>query len=137
MRDLSYPVWCLEDMDNAGVFDLVKLYIKLVQSKGDKAHDVANEIGKIAIQRPSSAQNLKALLTLDNCKKGMHIFLERFENGKLLNVAKEINAEDSVLSDIKKLFDVQYSALWIGSTGEDEIRKLITEYEVVKSTNIF
>lgn len=137
MRDLSYPVWCLEDMDTAGVFDLVKLYIKLVQSKGDKAHDVANEIGKIAIQRPSSAQNLKALLTLDNCKKGMHIFLERFENGKLLTVAKEINAEDSVLSDIKKLFDVQYSALWIGSTGEDEIRKLITEYEVVKSTNIF
>ncbi|CDC79176.1 putative uncharacterized protein [Clostridium sp. CAG:964] len=137
MRDLSYPVWCLEDMDTTGVFDLVKLYIKLVQSKGDKAHDVANEIGKIAIQRPSSAQNLKALLTLDNCKKGMHIFLERFENGKLLNVAKEINAEDSVLSDIKKLFNVQYSALWIGSTGEDEIRKLITEYEVVKSTNIF
>lgn len=137
MRDLSYPVWCLEDMDTAGVFDLVKFYIKLVQSKGDKAHDVANEIGKIAIQRPSSAQNLKALLTLDNCKKGMHIFLERFENGKLLNVAKEINAEDSVLSDIKKLFNVQYSALWIGSTGEDEIRKLITEYEVVKSTNIF
>lgn len=137
MRDLSYPVWCLEDMDTAGVFDLVKLYIKLVQSKGDKAHDVANEIGKIAIQRPSSAQNLKALLTLDNCKKGMHIFLERFENGKLLNVAKEINAEDSVLSDIKKLFNVQYSALWIGSTGEDEIRKLITGYEVVKSTNIF
>lgn len=137
MRGLSYPVWCLEDMDTAGVFDLVKLYIKLVQSKGDKAHDVANEIGKIAIQRPSSAQNLKALLTLDNCKKGMHIFLERFENGKLLNVAKEINAEDSVLSDIKKLFNVQYSALWIGSTGEDEIRKLITEYEVVKSTNIF
>lgn len=137
MRDLSYPVWCLEDMDTAGVFDLVKLYIKLVQSKGDEAHDVANEIGKIAIQRPSSAQNLKALLTLDNCKKGMHIFLERFENGKLLNVAKEINADDSVLSDIKKLFNVQYSALWIGSTGEDEIRKLITEYEVVKSTNIF
>lgn len=137
MRDLSYPVWCLEDMDTAGVFDLVKLYIKLVQSKGDKAHDVANEIGKIAIQRPSSAQNLKAILTLDNCKKGMHIFLERFENGKILNVAKEINAEDSVLSDIKKLFNVQYSALWIGSTGEDEIRKLITEYEVVKSTNIF
>lgn len=136
MRDLSYPVWCLEDMDTAGVFDLVKHYIKLVQSKGDEAHDVANEIGKIAIQRPSSVQNLKALLTLDNCKKGMRIFLGRFEGGKLLNVAKEIGAEDFVLSDIKKLFSVQYSSLWIRSTGEDEIRKLITEYEVVKSTNI-
>lgn len=136
MRELAYPVWCLEDMDTAGVFDLVKLYIKLVQSKGDDAHDVANEIGKIAIQRPSSAQNLKALLTSDNCRKGMRIFLERFESGKLLNVAKEIGAEDAVMTDIKKLFSVQYSALWVGTTGEDEIRKLITEYEVVKLTNI-
>lgn len=73
---------------------------------------------------------------LYNCKKGMHIFLEHFEGGKLLSVAKEIGTEDSVLADIKKLFSVQYSALWIGSTGEDEIRKLITEYEVVKYTNI-
>lgn len=136
MRGLSYPVWCLENRDTTGVFDLVKLYIKLVQSKGDDAHDVANEIGKIAIKCPSSAQNLKELLTLGNCKKGMHIFLERFEDGKLLHIAKEICAEDSVLSDIKKLFSVQYSALWIRSTGEDEIRKLITIYEFVKSTNI-
>ena len=137
MRNLSYPVWCLEDVDTTGVFDFVKLYIRLVQSKGDDAHDVANEIGKIAIQRPSSAQNLKALLTPDNCQKGIRIFLEHFENGKLLSVAKEIGAEDSMLTDIKRLFSIEYSALWIGSTGEDEIRKLITEYEVVKLTNIF
>lgn len=136
MRELAYPVWCLEDIDTTGVFDIVKLYIKLVQSKGDEAHDIANEIGKIAIQRPSSAKNMAALLTLDNCKQGMSIFLDRFEGGKLTQVAKEIGAEDSVLSDIKKLFNVQYSSLWIGATGEDEIRKLITEYEVVKSTNI-
>lgn len=136
MRELAYPVWCLEDVDTTGVFDVVKQYIKLVQSKGDEAHDVANDIGKIAIQRPSSAQNLKKLLTQDNCRKGMLIFLERFENGKLLILAKEIGADDIVLSDIKKLFSVQYSALWVGQTGEDEIRKLITEYEVIKTTNV-
>lgn len=136
MRDLAYPVWCLEDVDTTGVFDLVELYIKLVQSKGDASHDVANEIGKIALQRPSAGRDLKDLLTFDNCKKGMCIFLERFEDGKLLNVAKEIGAENSVLTDIKKLFSVQYSALWIGSTGEDVLRKLITEYEVVKATNL-
>ena len=79
---------------------------------------------------------MRTLLTAENCRKGMLLFLERFENGKLLNLAKEIGAEDAVLSDIKKLFSVQYSALWIGQTGEDEIRKLITEYEVVKSTNL-
>ena len=136
MRELAYPVWCLEDVDSSGVFDIVKLYIKLVQSKGDDAHDVANDIGKIAIQRPSLAQNLNELLTQDNCRRGMLLFLERFENGKLLTLSKDIGAEDAVLSDIKKLFSVQYSALWIGQTGEDEIKKLINEYEVIKTTKI-
>ncbi|MCD8049835.1 MAG: hypothetical protein LUG52_09665 [Clostridia bacterium] len=136
MRTLSYPVWCLEDMDTTGVFDMVQLYIKLVQSEGNAAHDVANEIGNIALVRKTSAKNLKELLTLDNCKQGMYKFLQRFEDGKLLKLAKEIGAEDSVMTDIKHLFDVEYSALWNETTGEDEIRKLITEYDVVKTTNI-
>lgn len=136
MRELGYPVWCLEDVDTLGVYDIAKMYMDLVQSKGDDAHDNANKIGKIAIQRPSSAENLKSLLTPDNCKKGMKNFLERFENGKLLAVAKEIGAQDDVLTDVKKLFGIQYSALWNGSTGEDEIRKLLVEYEVIKNTNI-
>lgn len=136
MRELGFPVWCLEDVDTLGVFDLVKMYSNLVQSKGDDAHDIANEIGKIAIQRPSSAANLKTLLTSENCKKGMQLFLERFDNRKLLNLAKEIGADDSLLLDIKKLFAIKYSALWEGSTGEDEIRRLTNEYEVVKLTNV-
>lgn len=134
MRAFAYPVWCLEEVDTSGVYDLVKMYINLVQNSGDKQHDIANDIGKIAIQRPSSAGCLQALLSADNCMRGMQLFLERFENGKLLHLAKEIGAT-SVLGDIKNLFSVQYSALWIGSTGEDEIRKLIIEYSVVKATN--
>ncbi len=137
MRELGYPVWCLEDVDNQGVFDIVKMYINLVQSKGDDAHDIANKIGEVAIQRPSSAEALKTLLTADNCKKGMELFLDRFDGGKIVKLSKEIGASMSaVMSDIKKLFSVQYSALWIGTTGEDEIRRLATEYEVVKMTNI-
>lgn len=73
MKALIYPVWALEDVDNYGVFDIVKKFIELVQCDGDKAHDIANEIGKIAMQRPSSADNLKLLLTVDNCKNGMEI----------------------------------------------------------------
>ena len=136
MREFAYPVWCLEDVDTNGIYDLVKMYMELVQNTGDKQHDIANNIGKIAMQRPSSADNLKVLLTADNCIKGMKIFLERFENGKLLYIADEIGATDAVLSDIKKLFSVQYSALWIGTTGEDEIRKLTVEYSVVKANNL-
>lgn len=136
MRELDFPVWCLEDVDTNGVYDLVKMYMNLIQSNGDDAHDIANKIGKIAMQRPSSVQYLKNLLTTDNCKRGMEQFIQRFESGKLLTIAKEIGATNCVLADIKKLFSVEFSALWNWSTGEDEIRKLIVEYEVINNTNI-
>lgn len=135
MRNLVYPVWVLEDVDTYGVYDLVKKYINLVQSDGERAHDIANEIGKISIQRPFSADNLKLLLTAENCREGMEAFLHRFEGGKLLSLAKEIGAENKVLLDVKNVFSVEFSAYWNDDTGADELDKLVTEYEVVKKTN--
>jgi len=136
MREFAYPVWCLEEVDSLGVFDIVKKYILLVQSDGQTSHGIANEIGKIARQRPTCAKNLMSLLTAENCQRGIELFLERFENGKLVTLAKEIGATEHMLGDIKKLFSVKHSSQWISSTGEDEIRKLIVEYEVIKITNV-
>ena len=135
MRDFVYPVWTLEEVDNTGVYDIVKKYIALIQSDGKTAHTIAIEIGKIGMQRASCGDHLQALLTADNCLNGMSLFIQHFEGGKLSALAKEIGASDHVLSDIKKLFSVKHAAQWIASTGEDEIRKLTVEYSFVKATN--
>lgn len=135
MRDFVYPVWTLEEVDNTGVYDIVKKYITLIQSDGKAAHTIAIEIGKIGMQRSSCGDHLQALLTADNCLNGMSLFIQHFEGGKLSTLAKEIGASDHVLSDIKKLFSVKHAAQWIASTGEDEIRKLTVEYSFVKVTN--
>lgn len=135
MRAFVYPVWTLEEVDNTGVYDIVKKYIALIQSDGKAAHTIAIEIGKIGMQRSSCGDHLQALLTADNCLNGMSLFIQHFEGGKLSTLAKEIGASDHVLSDIKKLFSVKHAAQWIASTGEDEIRKLTVEYSFVKVTN--
>lgn len=135
MRDFVYPVWTLEEVDNTGVYDIVKKYIAMIQSDGKAAHTIAIEIGKIGMQRSSCGDHLQALLTADNCLNGMSLFIQHFEGGKLSTLAKEIGASDHVLSDIKKLFSVKHAAQWIASTGEDEIRKLTVEYSFVKVTN--
>lgn len=137
MREFGFPVWCLEEVDTAGVFDLVKKYIKLVQSPGDQAHDIAKQIGEIKLYREAVGLQLKELLTKENCKIGMERFLDGFESGILVTLAKDIGAKDQMLTDIQQLFSVEYSALWDKSTGEDEIHKLINEYETVKRTNLF
>jgi len=135
MRGLGLPVWCLEEVDTVGIFDVVQKYIELVQKEGNEAHKKAVEIGQIASAKPSLADNLLALLKSDNCQKGMREYLRSFEDGKIMELATAIGAENSVLDDIRRLFGVKHSCLWDKQTGEDEIHKLLTEYGVVKESN--
>ncbi len=135
MRGLNLPVWCLEEVDKDVVFPVVQKYIELAQREGNEAHKKAVEIGKIASAKPSIADNLLNLITSDNCQKGMREYLLSFEGGKVMELATVIGAENNVLADIRRLFGVKHSCLWDKQTGEDEIRKLLTEYSVVKESN--
>lgn len=135
MRGFGLPVWGLEEIDELGVFDVVQKYIELVQKEGKEAHTKAVEIGKIAYTKPTLADNLLVLLTSNNCHKGMEEYLRSFEGGRIMELAKEIGAENNVINDISKLFGVKHSCLWDKQTGEDEIRKLIIEYSIVKKSN--
>jgi len=135
MRGLNLPVWCLEEVDTVGIFDVVQKYIELVQKEGKEAHTKAVEIGKIASVKPSIADSLLTLLTSENCQKGMREYLRYFEGGKVMALATAIGAENNVLADIRRLFEVKHSCLWDKQTGEDEIRKLLFEYSVVKESN--
>ncbi len=135
MQSFGYPTWSLEYIDDSGVYDIVKKFIALVQSDGKITHNIAIEIGKIVINKPTLIESLKQLLTPDKCREGMLAFLKHYKDGKLIELAAEIGANDIVLTDIKKIFSVKHSAMWIVDTGETEIDKLIVEYEVIKQTN--
>lgn len=135
MQSFGYPTWCLEYVDNSGVYDIVKKFIALVQSDGKITHNIAIEIGKIVMQKPTLKESLKQLLTPDKCKDGMLEFIKHYKDGKLTELATDIGANDILLSDIKKIFSVKHSAMWVVETGETEIDKLIVEYEVIKQTN--
>lgn len=135
MRGLNLPVWCLEEVDEVGIFAVVQKYIELAQKEGNEAHKKAVEIGKIASAKPSIAESLFNLITSENCQKGMREYLRSFEDGKVIELATAIGAENNVLADIRRLFGIKHSCLWDKQTGEDEIRKLLTEYSVVKESN--
>lgn len=136
MRGLNFPVWCLEDMDTSGAFEVVQKYIELVQTEGKEAHKKAIEIGKIALAKTGIVDHLTALVTSENCQNGMWEYLHSFEGGKVMDIASFIGAEDRVLADIRQLFGIKHSCLWDKQTGNDEIRKLLVEYHVVKDSNL-
>jgi hypothetical protein len=137
MRELGLPVWCLNEVDNYGVYDVIQKYIELLQKEGKEAHKKAVEIGKIATVKTTLSENLEVLLTGGKCQEGMREFLTSFEGGKILSLATEIGVSGgNVLQDIRALFAVKHSCLWNRQTGEDEIRKLLTDYRFVKESNV-
>ncbi len=136
MRQKGYPAWTLGEIATTFSYDIVKMYLQLIQGDARTAHDLAIKIGKIALERPSAKKELAEFLANEkNYQLGMEHFLERFENGALPKLAKEIGAKNRLLADVKQLFCVKHSALWDVSTGEDELRKLLIEYGFVKVTN--
>lgn len=136
MRNLALPVWCLEEIDTQGVFDVVQMYIELVQKEGNEVHRKAVEIGRAASARPSLGDDLSPFLTQAKCQEAMRAYLLHFEGGKVIELARSIGAEDNVLTDTRNLFmGVKHSCLWDRKIAEDEIRKLIVSYGVAKLSN--
>lgn len=135
MRELGYPVWCLEDIDTLGVTDILRKYILLVQSDGKTTHHIAMEIGGIMMQKPNLANSLKTQLTEEKCQEGMKSFVSHFREGRLVSLSEQINANSFLLQDVKKIFNIKHSALWDIETGKSELDKLIVDYQFVKQTN--
>jgi hypothetical protein len=137
MKDLGLPIWALSGVDDLGVYDIVEKYIALAQANenGTDAQSIAIDIGKIAQVKANLGDNLRALITKENCQKGIREFLKTFEDGKILDLAGEIKAEPTIIDDIRRLFNVERSYLWSKDTGLSEIRKLLTEYGIARETN--
>lgn len=137
MQDMGLPIWCIKEVADDGLYELVSDYINIVQKEEAKdVQQIATEIGAEALQNNDLSPKLKELLTRDNLSKGMLAYVKKFEGGKLTNLVAQINATESqLLSDISELFSVDYSSMWNMETGNDQLRKLIVNYEYVKTTN--
>lgn len=83
MQNFGLPVWCLEEVDEDNVYNVVSQYILLVQKEGVDAQQVVNTIGSEARKNIKLSNKLKKLLTADNCRKGMLKFINHFEDGSV------------------------------------------------------
>jgi hypothetical protein len=137
MRRLGLPVWCLQSQAGGEAYGVIEAYIELVRGGAEEAQGRALTIGRTAAKgRPTLADDLRGLLTREGVQKGMlaYLELESPECG-VMALAREIGAQDAALNDVSALFDVKHACLWDRQTGEEEIRKLLTDYGIVKESN--
>lgn len=137
MKELGFPLWCLKEIDDQGVSDFIDKFFELVNPSNERGvGELAIEIGKMSLVKTTAGNLLAELFTKEKCLLGMKRFLERFENGEPMRLAKEIDAENEILNDVRNRFDASESLwLWDRQTGEDRIRDLMLDYAIVARSN--
>ena len=85
----------------------------------------------------ASSGQLVELLTTENGEEGLRIFLEEYRNGELFRLAEEIGASNPTEDVRSALSSGEALWLWSQETGEEEISKIIVDYQIVAASNKF
>ena len=148
MKSFSFPIWLIEYTIDGVEFktskeivcSLLENYCGIANNKnmegGKSDNDIALAIGKICIDNPDAIDDLKSILTKDNCRNGMMKYLEVYNGGLLPSVAQSIGDGGQYINHLAYKFNSDAANwVWNKDTVNGKIDELITEYEIVETSN--
>lgn len=148
MKTFAFPIWLIKfSIDGYSfktskevVCSLIDSYCALANNqndgKGKSDSDIALEIGNVCIANPEVVEDLKLVLTKDNCKQGMLIYLKSYEGGKLVSIANAVGDGGQYINHLAYKFSSDAANwVWNKETVHSKIDELITEYEIIEYSN--
>lgn len=148
MKELSFPIWTIKSILNKYELqtshnileDLIDRFCGIANSNnlgGSKTEsDIAIEIGRLCISNPKAAEDLKTLLTKENCVEGMTAYLGDYESGRLPALAAEIGDNGQYINVLRRKFDADAANwVWNVATAQQKINEVILEYEIICESN--
>ena len=148
MKKLSFPIWSLKYVldtsplktDEKLVEKLIDLYSGIANSQniagGQTDNDIALSIGKLCIQNPNAASDLKSIFSTEKCTEGMMNYLRDFEGGILLQLSSEIGDNGQFINVLKGKFDADAANwVWNQETAQQKIKEVILEYRIIAESN--
>lgn len=148
MKELSFPIWTLKSIlgevqaktDVAVLADIIDFFCGIANSNNVSSSksdsDIAMAIGKLAIDNPNAAEDLKDLLNKEKCTQGMDAYLKNFEGGTLIALANQVGDGGQYINVLRRKFDAD-AANWVWNieTAQQKIREVILEYKIIVESN--
>lgn len=148
MKDLTFPIWTLKSIvekisiktDQSVIKSLIDLYCVIANNgnspSGQSDNDIALSIGKLCRENKYAAEDMKSLLSKEKCTEGMSAYLKEFEDGMLIDLAKEIGDNGQYINVLRKKFDAdEANWVWSVDTAQQKIYEVILEYKIIKESN--
>lgn len=148
MKKYAFPIWAIKSVlpemdvktDKNILANLIDNYCGIANSnnisKTKTDNDFANTIGQLCIKYPDAKEDLKMLLSKDNCTAGMQAYLEKFDNGELIKLAEKIGDGGQYINALRNKFDAD-AANWVWNieTAQQKIRETTLEYQIIAESN--
>ena len=149
MKEYSFPIWTIKELiadrdlrsESDVINKLIDDFCGVANSNntiGDTRTDntIALEIGKLCMKNGQVVQDLKSLITKENCTAGMKKYVERFKKGDLVKLAEEVGDNGQYINVLRSKFDVDAAKwVWNESTAQQKISESILEYKIVVESN--
>ena len=148
MKSFSFPIWVIKYVLDGNQFatrkeivsSLIDNYCGIANNKnmegGKSDSDIALAIGNICLDNEGAAQDLKSVLSKDNCKSGMLEYLKVYRDGMLPAIAAKIGDGGQYINQLQYKFSSD-AANWVWNTDtvNAKIDELICEYEIIEVSN--
>lgn len=148
MKSFSFPIWVIKYVlegksfksSRDAVSKIIDYYCGIANNKniegGKSDNDIALTIGQLCLDNKGVEEDLKSVLTKENCKNGMLEYLKLYESGKLPSLAAAIGDDGQYINQLQYKFSSD-AANWVWNTDtvNAKIDELICEYEIVDLSN--
>lgn len=148
MKSFSFPIWVIKYVLDESSFTtskeivslLIDYYCGIANNKNMEGkrsdNDIALDIGRVCLNHEGAENDLKSVLTKDNCKNGMLEYLKVYRNGLLPSLAARIGDDGQYINQLQYKFSSD-AANWVWNTDtvNAKIDELICEYEIVEISN--
>lgn len=148
MKKYGFPIWTLKSVlptmdvktDHGILENLIDCYCGIANSnnisKTKTDNDFANTIGELCIKNPDAKEDLKTLITKENCTVGMQSYLAEFEDGELIQLSSKVGDGGQYINVLRRKFDADAANwVWNVETAEQKIRETILEYKIIYESN--
>ena len=146
MTGFSFPIWCVKYIlpqtehaasteDLSGVIDNYCSIANTVNGNKGTESELASSIGRTVSAKPEIAADLAAVLTSENCRKGMLAYIDQFQGGILKQLAMQIGDNGAYLDEVKRKFNPDGKWAWNVETADEKIKDVILDYQIIIQTN--
>lgn len=147
MKNFQFPIWCVKYiLDNeqlanpkSTIEEVIDCYTGIANTANgnqESESKLAERIGEAFEESQSLVDDLNSLMTDSKCRDGMIAYIKLYKDGKLRQMASEINDNGAYIDEVKKKFNAgDGNWVWSIQTADEKISDVILEYKIIRESN--